>query len=48
MTDILTHIPDEDRCLAEADAALILERSLDLREFEGDPAGDDDYGRDDQ
>lgn len=31
MTDILTHVPDEDRMQAEVDAALILEEALDLQ-----------------
>jgi hypothetical protein len=45
MTDVLTHVPDEDRMQAEVDAALILVEALDLQPLD-DPAGDDEFDRD--
>lgn len=46
MTDVLPLISDEDRIDVESDVALILDVALDLRPFEGDWAGDDEYERD--
>jgi hypothetical protein len=44
MTGILTHVPDEDRMLAEVDAALILDEALDLRPLDDREVDlDDDY-----
>lgn len=45
MTDVLTHVPDEDRQLVDIDTALVLEQTLDVRPFEGDW---DDYPHEDE
>ena len=42
MTDVLIHIPDEDRQLVDVDTAQVLEQTLDVRPFEGDWP-DDEY-----
>ena len=34
-SDVLDHVPEEDRWLVEADAAEVLAQTLDLRPIEG-------------